>query len=100
MSVDVHEIDSEGLVGHSADLYAEAAVASAKALIEFDRSQERWVMPLVGAILRKRLRLPSLSPTTRRVVRLIESAEVDLEDLLCDIAADAEANLEVFSKFS
>ena len=74
MSVDVHEIDSEGLGGRSADLYAEAAVAGAKALIEFDRSQERWVMPLVGAILRKRLRLPSLSPTTHRVVRLIESA--------------------------
>ena len=74
MSVDVHEIDSEGLGGHSADLCAEAAVAGAKALIEFDRSQERWVMPLVGAILPKRLRLPSISPITHRVVRLIESA--------------------------
>ena len=81
MSVDVHEIDSEGLGAHSEDQYAEAAVAGAKALIEFDPSQERWVMPLVRAILRKRLRLPSLSPTTRRVVRLIESAVLDIDEL-------------------
>ena len=50
MSVDVHEIDREGLGGHSAEDYADAAVAGAKALIEFDPSQERWVMPLVRAI--------------------------------------------------
>ena len=88
MSVDVHEVDSEGPGGHSADLYAEAAVAGAKALIEFDPSQERWVMPLVRVILRKRLRLPSLSPTTHRVVRLFESAEVELDALAQAVSGD------------
>ena len=52
MSVDVHEIDAEGLGGHSAERYAATAIAGAKALIESDPSQERWVLPLVRAIRR------------------------------------------------
>ena len=88
MSVEAVEIGDEGLGAHGAERYADLAVAGARALIEYDASQERWVMPLVRAILRKRLRLPSLSPTTHRVVRLIEQSEVDLDELAQAVNGD------------
>ena len=88
MSVDAVEIGDEGLGEHAAERYAEAAIAGARALIESDPGQERWVTPLLRAIKRKRLRLPSLSPTTHRVVRLIEQAEVDLDELAQAVNGD------------
>ena len=81
MSVDPVEIGDEGLGTHGAEQFADAAIAGARGLVERDPDQERWVTPLVRAIKRKRLRLPSLSPTTHRVVRLIEQADVDLDEL-------------------
>ena len=44
--------------------------------------------PLVRAIRRKRLRLPALSATTHRVVRLIEAADVDLDELASAVSGD------------
>ena len=91
MSVEAVEIGDEGLGTQGADgaeRYAKAAIAAGKALIESDSSQERWVLPLVRAIRRKRLRLPSLSPTTHRVVRLIEQSEVDLDELAQAVNGD------------
>lgn len=88
MSVEAVEIGDEGLGEHAAGGYADAAIAGARELIESDPGQERWVTPLVRAIKRKRLRLPSLSPTTHRVVRLIEQAEVDLDELAQAVNGD------------
>jgi len=88
MSVEAVDIGDEGLGEHAAGRYADAAIAGARELIESDPGQERWVTPLVRAIKRKRLRLPSLSPTTHRVVRLIEQAEVDLDELAQAVNGD------------
>ncbi len=88
MSVDAVEIGDEGIGDQAAGEYADAAIAGARALIEADPAQERWLTPLVRAIKRKRLRLPSLSPTTHRVVRLIEQAEVDLDELAQAVNGD------------
>lgn len=86
--LEVEEIDGEGIGTFSVEGYAEAAVEGARALISQDAQQKRWVNPLVRAITRKRLRLPSLSPTTHRVVRLIEAAEVDVEELAHAVSGD------------
>lgn len=88
MSVEAVDIGDEGLGAHGAERYADAAIAGAKALGEADSAQQRWVTPLVRAIRRRRLRLPSLSPTTHRVVRLIEQAEVDLDELAQAVNGD------------
>lgn len=88
MSVDAAEIGAEGLGEHSTDDFVEAAAARARELALRDPSQERWVMPLVRAILRGRLRLPSLSPTTHRVVRLVEASDVDLDELASVVSGD------------
>ncbi len=88
MASAIDEMSEEGLGAESSDRYADAAVAGARALIESDPTEERWVTPLVRAILRKRLRLPALSATTHRVVHLIESAEVDLDELAEAVSGD------------
>ena len=84
----IEEAGDEGLGAENAEGYAEAAMAGARALADSDASQERWVTPLVRAIKRKRLRLPALSPTTHRVVRLIEAADVDLDELAEAVGGD------------
>ena len=88
MAVDLEQIGDEGLGTQSSEHYAEAAVAGANALIERDAQQQRWVTPLVRAIKRKRLRLPALSATTQRVLRLIEAEEVDLDELAQAVNGD------------
>lgn len=81
MSIDVEGIGDEGLGEHATERFADAAIAAAEALAARDPSLERWVVPLVRATRRGRLRLPSLSPTTHRVLRLVDASEVDLEEL-------------------
>ena len=88
MTAGMDTIDNEGLGSLSNEKFAEAAMGDAQALAERDPSQARWTMPLVRAIKRKRLRLPSLSPTVDRVVKLIESAEVDLDELADAVNGD------------
>lgn len=88
MSVDATEIGDEGLGSHGSERYAEAAIAGVRALAASDASQDRWATLLERAIKRKRLRLPSLSPTTHRVVRLIGQAHVDLDELAEAINGD------------
>lgn len=81
MAVVIDEIGDEGLGALSNERFVEAAVDAARGLAERDPSLARWTVPLVRAIKRRRLRLPSLSHTVHRVVKLIESAEVDLDEL-------------------
>jgi len=88
MAAGVDEIDNEGLGARSNERYEQAAIGDALALAEGDSSLARWTRPFVRAIERKRLRLPSLSPTVDRVVRLIESAEVDLNELADAVNGD------------
>ncbi|MAG31243.1 MAG: hypothetical protein CL908_10195, partial [Deltaproteobacteria bacterium] len=88
MSTDISRIDDEGLGSQPSDRFGEAAIAGACALVENDASYERWVKPLVRAIKRRRLRLPSLSPTVHRLVSLIESADVDLDELATAVKGD------------
>ena len=86
--LDAEKVGDEGIGAHSVDEYAEVAVAAAHALIQRDAQQQRWVNPLVRAITRKRLRLPSLSPTTQRVLRLIEAPDVDVDELSDAVSSD------------
>ena len=88
MSVEVEDIGDEGIGERSGASYVDAAIAHARALVELDPGQERWVTPLIRAIKRKRLRLPALSSTTHRVVQLIESPEVDLDELAVAVNGD------------
>lgn len=88
MAVGLEELSESGLGARSNERFAEAAIAGARALVRLDPSQERWVAPLIRAIERKRLRLPALSPTVHRVVRLIESMDVELDELAEAIGGD------------
>ncbi len=88
MAAGVDEIDNEGLGSRPNERYAEAAIGDVQELAERDASLVRWTKPFVRAIKRKRLRLPSLSPTVDRVVRLIESSEVDLDELADAVNGD------------
>ena len=81
MTAGIETIDSEGLGSQSTERYSETAILDAQSLADRDASQARWIKPFVRAIKRKRLRLPSLSPTVDRVVKLIKSSEVDLDEL-------------------
>ena len=72
----------------SSPRFAVAAIAAARALSKADPSLARWVDPLVRAIERKRLRLPSLSPTVHRILKLIESADVHLDELAAAVGTD------------
>jgi len=89
MSIGVQDIDESGLgrAGSSAR-YAEAAIASAQALASADPALARWVDPFVRAVRRKRLRLPTLSPTVHRILKLIESADAHLDELAAAVAHD------------
>ncbi|HEB88750.1 MAG TPA: HDOD domain-containing protein [Deltaproteobacteria bacterium] len=88
MTVGVEEISDEGLGSRSNERFVEAAVGAARGLAERDPEMARWTAPLVRAIKRRRLRLPSLSPTVHRVVKLIESQEVDLDELADAVSGD------------
>lgn len=88
MTVDVESIDSEGMGSQSTEYYSDAAISDAHSLAERDAGQARWIKPFVRAIKRRRLRLPSLSPTVGRVVKLIESPEVDLDELADAVNGD------------
>ena len=86
--LDPESIGREALGTEPVDRYATAAVAEADALVESDPTLERWVAPLVRAIRRRRLQLPSLSVTTHRVLRLIDAAEVGIDELAEAVNAD------------
>ena len=88
MAVEVEELGDEAVGFVSDARYVAAAVEAAEGLVADDPSQERWVRPLVRAIKRGRLRLPSLSPTTHRLIQLIEAPEVDLDELAEVVSAD------------
>ncbi len=88
MATSVDDISDEGLGSVANERYSQAAVQHAEALVEGQPELDRWVKPLVRAIKRKRLRLPSLSPTVDRVVRIIESPEVDLDELADAVSGD------------
>ncbi len=79
--------DALGKAGKN-DRYADAAIAAARALAASDPSYSRWVDPFVRAIKRKRLRLPALSPTVHRILKLIESADAHLDELAKAVGAD------------
>lgn len=89
MSIVLEEIDDNG-VGRASSTarYADAAIRAAQALVESDPGYARWVDPLARAIKRKRLRLPSLSPTVHRILKLIESADADFNELAVAVGTD------------
>lgn len=89
MPIGAKDID-EGALGAAATStrYADAAVAAARGLTQADPGFTRWVDPFVRAVQRKRLRLPSLSPTVHRILKLIESADADLDELAAAVASD------------
>lgn len=78
----------EAIGGSSHGRFVRAAVAAALELGSAEPTMDRWVRPLVRATQRRRLRMPSLSPTVHRVVRLIESPEVDLDELAEAVTGD------------
>lgn len=78
----------EAIGGSSHGRFLRAAIAAALELGAAERTMDRWVRPLVRATQRRRLRMPSLSPTVHRVVRLIESPEVDLDELAEAVTGD------------
>jgi HD-like signal output (HDOD) protein len=89
MSVALEEIDDSGLGRAGKDArFADAAIRAAQALVATDASYARWVDPLARAIKRKRLRLPSLSPTVHRILKLIESVDADFNELATAVGAD------------
>jgi HD-like signal output (HDOD) protein len=88
MTSGIDTIDSEGMGSESSERFSEAAIADAQALAASDASQTRWTKPFIRAIRRKRLRLPSLSPTVDRIIKLIESADVDLDELALAVNGD------------
>ena len=89
MATGAAEIGEEALgKAGASDRYAEAAIAAARALASTDPSFARWVDPFVRAIKRKRLRLPSLSPTVHRILKLIESADAPLDELAAAVGSD------------
>ena len=88
MTVEVADIADEAFGGELDVGRAEAAVAAARTLMEARPDEERWVKPLIRAIERKRLRLPSISPTVDRIVKLIESPDVDLDELAAAVNGD------------
>lgn len=81
MAVEIHEIGAEALGDRAATAWADRVVAAAQALAERDATCAPWVAPLLRAVERGQLKLPALSATTQRVVRLIERSEVDLDEL-------------------
>lgn len=88
MTLEIEDIEDGGLGAKSNSRFADAAVAGARQLIDEDPDQKCWVSPLIRAIQRKRLRLPALSPTVHRVVKLIESPDVDLDELAAAVSGD------------
>lgn len=82
------EWGEDAIGGISNGRFLRAAVAAALELGGADPMLERWVRPLVRATQRRRLRMPSLSPTVHRVVRLIESSEVEIDELAEAVASD------------
>ena len=89
MASSAAEIDENGLgAAGASDRFADAAIAAARGLSQADPTFARWVDPFARAIKRKRLRLPSLPPTVHRILKLIESADADLDELAAAVGSD------------
>ncbi|MFO0688870.1 MAG: HDOD domain-containing protein [Myxococcota bacterium] len=89
MSIRAQEIDESGLGrAQASGRFADEAVAAARALAQSDPAFARWVDPFARAIQRKRLRLPSLSPTVHRILKLIESADAHLDEIAAAVNSD------------
>jgi HD-like signal output (HDOD) protein len=89
MSTAAEQIDENGLGrGGSSAHYAEATMRSARELVLADPGFARWAEPFTRAVQRKRLRLPSLSPTVDRILKLIESPDAHLDELAAVVAQD------------
>jgi HD-like signal output (HDOD) protein len=88
MSIELETVGGEGLGAFANDRFVEAAITSARELVEAAPDQARWILPLVRAIRLRRLRLPALDPTTHRVIRLIDSPEVKLDELAAAVSGD------------
>ncbi len=89
MASSAAEIDENGLgAAGASDRFADAAIAAARGLSQSDPGFARWVDPFARAIKRKRLRLPSLSPTVHRILKLIENADADLDELAAAVGSD------------
>lgn len=70
------------------DRYVDAANLCAQELVDAGSVEAQWVKPFLRAVNKGRLSLPSLSPAVARVIRLIESTEVDLDELADAITQD------------
>lgn len=89
MSIRAQEIDESGLGrAKPSARFADAAIAAARGLAQADPSFARWVDPFARAIQRGRLRLPSLSPTVHRILKLIESADAHLDEIAAAVNSD------------
>jgi len=89
MAIGAAEIGENGLgAAGASDRFADAAIAAARALAQSDPSFARWVDPFARAIQRGRLRLPSLSPTVHRILKLIESADAHLDEIAAAVNSD------------
>ncbi len=66
----------------------ERAVLAAQSLLAYEQVEPSWIKPLVRAIKRKRLSLPILAPTTAQIVRLIETPDVEIDDLSRAVMGD------------
>ena len=65
-----------------------AAIGRLEEVSQDDELLARWAQQLIRAIQKHRLRVPTLSPTVHRIVEIIESPEVDLDDLADAVSGD------------
>lgn len=88
MDSELEELSADDLgEGWSAAIEA-SVTARLSELAESDPSLERWIKPLLRAVKRRRLRLPTLSPTVHKIIQIIESPEVDLDELAEAVSGD------------
>lgn len=60
----------------------------ARSLIEANGIDASWVRPLIRAVERRRLRLPTLSTSVSRVIELVESPDANLDELASVVSQD------------
>lgn len=83
-------------VGPVVDLpIGERAALAAQSLLGEEGVEASWIKPLVRAIKRRRLALPVLAPTTAQIVRLIETPDVELDDLSRAVMSDPGLSVRI-----